>query len=84
VSAEALDLFFAELEQSAFPHVVIQAPPVLASTDYRHWTHRVDGVIVAARPDQLTPAAAVETRDRLQRAGAYLLGHVAVGAGRVF
>ena len=79
LSAEALEIFFAELGRSAFTYVVIQGPPLLSPTDSRLWVQRADGVVVVSRPDRLAPGDVLQARERLERAGGQTLGYVVVG-----
>jgi Mrp family chromosome partitioning ATPase len=79
VSADALEVFFDELRRSAFTYVVIQAPPVLRAAESQLWVSRVDAVVVVSHPEELVPGQVVEAHERLTRAGAQVLGHVAVG-----
>jgi tyrosine-protein kinase len=76
LSPEALGIFFSELSRSAFTYVVIQGPPMLSPTDSRLWVQRVDGVIVVSRPDRLAPSDVLQARERLERVGGNVLGHV--------
>ncbi|TML48888.1 MAG: hypothetical protein E6G21_11375 [Actinobacteria bacterium] len=78
LSAEALEIFFDELSRSAFTYVVIQGPPMLSPADSRLWIQRVDGVIVVSRPDRLAPGDVLKARERLERVGGHVLGHVVV------
>ncbi len=78
LSAEALEIFFDELSRSAFTYVVIQGPPMLSPADSRLWVQRVDGVIVVSRPDRLAPGDVLQARERLDRVGGHVLGHVVV------
>jgi hypothetical protein len=41
----------------------------------------VEAVLIATQPERLTPADAVELRERLDGIGANILGHVVVGGG---
>jgi Mrp family chromosome partitioning ATPase len=61
---------------------VIDGPPLLGAADVRPWAQYAEAVLVAARPERLSPADAVETRERLERSGASILGYVVVGASR--
>ena len=76
LSAEALEIFLAELRRSAFSYVVIQGPPVLSPSDSRLWVERVEGVIVVSRPERLAPSDVLQARERLDRVGGHVLGHV--------
>jgi polysaccharide biosynthesis transport protein len=78
LSAEALEIFFGELSHSAFTYVVIHGPPMLSPNDSRLWVQRVDGVIVVSRPDRLAPGDVLQARERLERVGGHVLGHVVV------
>ena len=79
LSADAIEIFFGELNRSAFTYVVIQGPPLLSPTDSRLWVQRADGVIVVSRPDRLAPGDVLKARERLERVGGHVLGHVVVG-----
>jgi tyrosine-protein kinase len=78
LSADAIEIFFGELSRSAFTYVVIQGPPLLSPTDSRLWVQRADGVIVVSRPDRLAPGDVLKARERLERVGGHVLGHVVV------
>ncbi len=78
LSADAIEIFFGELNRSAFTYVVIQGPPLLSPTDSRLWVQRADGVIVVSRPDRLAPGDVLKARERLERVGGHVLGHVVV------
>jgi polysaccharide biosynthesis transport protein len=78
LSPEALEIFFSELGRSAFTYVVIQGPPMLSPNDSRLWVQRVDGIIVVSRPDRLAPGDVLQARERLERVGGHVLGHVVV------
>jgi len=82
VSGDALEILFRELSRSAFTYVLIAGPPLLGPVDGRLWVQHVDGVLVANKPERLTPTDAVEMRERLDSVGANILGHVVVGASR--
>jgi len=77
-SPDAIEIFFGELSRSAFTYVVIQGPPLLSPTDSRLWVQRADGVIVVSRPDRLAPGDVLRARERLERVGGHVLGHVVV------
>ena len=51
---------------------------MLSPTDSRLWVQRVDGVIVVSRPDRLAPGDVLKARERLERVGGHVLGHVVV------
>ena len=82
VSGDALEVFFSALSRSAFTYVVLDGPSLLGPVDCRLWVQHVEAVLVACRPERLSPGDALETRERLERFGAYILGHVAVGTRR--
>jgi Mrp family chromosome partitioning ATPase len=79
VSAEALELLFGELSQSAFTCVVLNGPPVLGYPDCRSWAANADAVLVVSRPERLAPGDAVELREQLDRVDTPVLGHVVFG-----
>ena len=79
VSGGALEVLFRELARSAFSYVLIAGPPLLGPVDSRLWVQGVEAVLIATQPERLTPADAVELRERLDGIGANILGHVVVG-----
>lgn len=76
VTPDALQILFAELRQSAFTFVVIQAPPLLEPEGCRAWAAHVDALLVVSRLEKMSPADLVELRDQLELVDTTVLGHV--------
>jgi len=65
---------FLELAASNFDHVVIDTPPVLATSDVLVFGQHTDGVVLCVRAG-VTPRDQVrEVRDKLLRGGVSILG----------
>jgi Mrp family chromosome partitioning ATPase len=79
-AAEPMSLLFGALERSDYRYVVVDGSPLLGVIDGPLLARYADAVIAVCRLDRMTPAAAAELGEVLQRLPAPALGLVAVGA----
>ncbi len=63
-----------ECASERYDYVLIDAPPVLPVTDAAVLASRVDGVILITAWNKIDPAMAKESKTRLDKAGAKILG----------
>jgi capsular exopolysaccharide synthesis family protein len=80
LAGDALDSFFDQMRRSDYDYVLIDGPPLLGLVDSQVLAQRVDGVLLVCRPDQLTPEAAVATRELLDRLDVDALGLAIIGS----
>jgi capsular exopolysaccharide synthesis family protein len=80
LASDALDAFFEEVKRSDYDYVLLDGPPLLGLVDSQVLAQRVDGVLIACRPERLTSENAIDMRDLLQRLDVNALGLVIVGA----
>lgn len=73
LSSDAMRKFL-ELAATNFDHVVVDTPPVLLVSDTLVFAHQVDGVLLCVRGGVTQRDQAIRARDRIQRAGALVLG----------
>lgn len=73
LSSDAMRKFL-ELGATNFDHVVIDTPPVLLVSDTLVFAQQVDGVLLCVRGGVTQRDQAIRARDRIQRAGALVLG----------
>ncbi|HEY1435065.1 MAG TPA: hypothetical protein VGG65_06795, partial [Thermoanaerobaculia bacterium] len=55
-------------------HVIVDTPPVLLVSDAMVFAQQVDGVLLCVRGGVTPREQAIRARDRVQRAGALVLG----------
>jgi Mrp family chromosome partitioning ATPase len=80
-SREPMSLLFGALESSDYyRYIVVDGSPLLGVVDGPLLARYADAVIAVCRLDRITPAAAAELGDVLQRLHAPALGLVAIGA----
>jgi Mrp family chromosome partitioning ATPase len=79
VTADALEVLFAELGRSNFTCVILSGPPLLGYPECRFWAQNVDALVLVSEPDQLHPSDAVEIRNQLDHVNTPVLGHVVIG-----
>ena len=82
LSTGALVTFFDELGRSDYDYVLVDGPPLLDLIEGQLLAQWVDGMLVVSRLDRLTPQAAVELHELLERVDAKALGLVVVGSRR--
>ena len=75
-----MSLLFGALERSDYRYVLVDGAPLLGVIDGPLLARYADAVIAVCRLDRMTPAAAAELGEVLQRLPAPALGLVAVGA----
>jgi polysaccharide biosynthesis transport protein len=80
LASDALDTFFDQIKRSDYDYVILDGPPLVGLVDSQVLAQRVDGVILVARPEKLTPANVSDTRDLLARLQVRPLGVVVVGS----
>ena len=59
-----------------YDFIIIDTPPVMPVTDAAVVANRVDGVVLLLASGEVAPAAAKEAKNRLEQAGAHILGAV--------
>jgi Mrp family chromosome partitioning ATPase len=79
-AAEPMSLLFGALERSDYRYVLVDGAPLLSVIDGPLLARYADAVIPVCRLDRMTPAAAAELGEVLQRLPAPALGLVAIGA----
>ena len=82
VSADALEVLFGELSESAFTFVVIHAPPLLEPEGCRAWAQHADALLVVSRLEKMAPNELVELREQLEQVDTTVLGHVVLGSAK--
>ncbi|MGZ4332856.1 MAG: P-loop NTPase [Gaiellaceae bacterium] len=80
LASDALDTFFDQIKRSDYDYVLLDGPPLVGLVDSQVLAQRVDGVILVARPEKLTPANVINMRDLLARLQVGPLGVVVVGS----
>jgi tyrosine-protein kinase len=80
LASDALDTLFDQIKRSDYDYVLLDGPPLVGLVDSQVLARRVDGVILVARPEKLTPANVSDTRDLLARLRVRPLGVVVVGS----
>ena len=73
LSSDAMRKFL-ELAATNFDHVVVDTPPVLLVSDTLVFAQQIDGVLLCVRGGVTPRDQAIRARDRIQRAGALVLG----------
>lgn len=79
VAGEPMSLLFRELEHSDYRYVLLDGSPLLGLIDGPLLARHADAVLAVCRLDRMTPAAATELGDALQKLRAPALGLVAIG-----
>jgi Mrp family chromosome partitioning ATPase len=79
-AAEPMSLLFGALERSDYRYVLVDGSPLLGVVDGPLLARYADAVIAVCRLDRMTPAAAAELGEILQRLPTPALGLVAIGA----
>jgi polysaccharide biosynthesis transport protein len=67
---------FASLQALKPDFILVDAPPVLAASDAMILSRQVDGTVVTWNAEEFRAPALAEARDRLDRAGANILGGI--------
>jgi capsular exopolysaccharide synthesis family protein len=80
LASDALDAFFDQIKRSDYDYVLLDGPPLVGLVDSQVLAQRVDGVVLVARPERLTPANVIDMRDLLARLQVAPLGVVVVGS----
>jgi Mrp family chromosome partitioning ATPase len=80
LAGNGLAELFAQLEQSDYRYVVVEAPPLLGTVDGALVARHADAVLVACHLDHLAPDDAVELGDVLRRLDVQVVGLVTIDA----
>lgn len=65
---------FLELAATNFDHVVVDTPPVLATSDALVFGQHTDGMVICVRAGQTPRDQVRRVRDKLMRGGVLILG----------
>jgi capsular exopolysaccharide synthesis family protein len=82
LAGDAVETFFEEIRRSDYDYVLLDGPPLLGLVDSQVLAQRVDGVILVCRTSLLTPEAALDVRETLERLRVEPLGLVVIGGRR--
>jgi capsular polysaccharide biosynthesis protein len=82
LAGEPLAALFDGLERSYYRYVLVDGSPLLGVVDGPLLARCAEAALVVCRLDQMTPTAAAELGDVLERLGVPVLGLVAIGVRR--
>lgn len=74
-----LTMLMSTIQREPFDVVIIDAPPLLGVPDTHALMESADAVLLVARPDRLTVEDVLESKDRLDRLDARVLGLAVIG-----